>query len=176
MSGGRKTKTRSVRRTALVYCEGAHDLAFIRHLINMYTAVGKTSIRIRAKQGNGGAPDVLVIEANNVLGGFDRRAVKLDRDRTHDEIKKAERIAKKLNIELIWSVPCIEALLLAILENKDFSGYISKRCKQRFERQYVASDKRTDSRAYEGQFPLEIIENARKRLPELDAVIRFITS
>ncbi len=176
MSGGRKTKIRSVRRTALVYCEGAHDLAFVRHLINMYTIAGKTGIRIRAKQGNGGAPDVLVIEANNVLGSFDRRVVKLDRDRTYDEIKKAERIAKKLNIELIWSVPCIEALLLAILENKDFSGYKSKTCKQRFERDYVASDKRTDSRAYEGQFSLEFIENARKRLPELDTLIRFITS
>jgi hypothetical protein len=176
MSGGRKTKTRSVRRTALIYCEGAHDLAFIRHLIKMYNVAGKTNIRIRAKQGDGGAHDVLVIEANNVLGGFDRRAVKLDRDRTHDEVKKAERISKKLNIELIWSVPCIEALLLGILENKNFSGYKSKTCKKRFEKQYVASDKRTDSRAYEGLFSLEIIEDARKRLPELDTLIRFITS
>jgi len=142
----------------------------------MYTAAGKTNIRIRAKQGNGGAPDILVIEASNVLGGFDRRVVKLDRDRTHDEIKKAERIAKKLNIELIWSVPCIEALLLAILENKDFSGYKSKTCKQNFEKRYITSDKRTDSRAYESLFSIHVIESARKKLPELESLIHFITN
>lgn len=175
-SGGRGFRVRSVRKTALIYCEGAHDLAFVRHLINTYTNAGKTSIRIRAKQGKGGAPDTLVMEANNVLGGFDRRAVKLDRDRADSENKKAEDASEKLGIVLIWSKPCIEALLLEILENKDFSAYKSKTCKQRFEKHYIPSGKRTDSRAYESLFPLSIIEAARKKLPELEALVQFIVS
>lgn len=118
---------------------------------------------------------MLVIEAGNVLGGFDRRAVKLDKDRSAAEIKKAEQLAKKTGIVLIWTKPCIEALLLDILENKDFSSYQSKTCKQRFEKQYVNTAKRTDSRAYESIFPIGVIEDARKRIPELDALIRFVT-
>lgn len=176
MSGGRKQKVRSVRKTALIYCEGAHDLAFVRHLINTYVTTGKTKVRIRTKQGNGGAPDTLVLEANNVLGSFDRRIVKLDKDRSQDEIRKAEQMSKKTGIKLIWSIPCIEALLLTIIEHKDFSRYKSKTCKQRFEAKYIPSGKRADSRAYGNLFPISIVEEARKTIPELNSLIDFIIS
>lgn len=174
MTGGKNKKTRKVRQTALVYCEGAHDLAFIRHVVNTYAQAGKTNVRIRTKQGKGGSPDSLIVEAVNVLGSFDRRLAKMDRDRSADEIRKAEKLSTKHDIVIVWSKPCIEALLLSILDGKDYSGYKSKTCKRLFESNGILANKRTDSRAYEKLFPLSVLEKARTASSELDQLINFI--
>ncbi len=175
MTGGKsKQRIRTVRPTALMYCEGAHDLAFVRHAVNIYARAGKTNVRIRTKQGNGGSPDSLVIEATNVLGSFDRRLLKVDRDRSAEEIRKAEKLSLKSGITIVWSRPCIEAVLLTILEGKDYSRYQSKTCKRIFESNYIPTQKRADSRAYEKLFTVEVLEEARKKLPEVDQLVTFI--
>jgi len=176
MSGGKnKQKTRSVRRTTLIYCEGAHDQTFVRHLVDVYAAAGRVNGRVNVKRGRGGSPDSLIIELTRVSGSFDRRLLKADKDRARAEIEKAEYLSNKEGIPIIWSKPCIEALLLTILDGKDYSGYQSKTCKQHFEARYIAADKRTDSRAYEKVFTVDVLEEARKRVPELDELIQFIT-
>lgn len=177
MSGGGKQKQknrRAVRRTALIYCEGAHDLAFVRHLIKLFEKEKKSKIRHRSKQGHGGAPDSLINEAVNVIGSFDKKIVKADRDREESEIQKAEALSLEYSIPIIWSEPCLEALLLSIIEEKNYTNQSSKLCKQRFEEKYIPPNKRTDSRAYEKLFTLDVINKARKRIPELNQLVKYI--
>lgn len=176
MSGGNAKRRRVVNSTALVYCEGAHDLAFLRHLINIYTQAGKTNTKFRSKQGKGGSADSLLNEVQNMPGAFDRKIVKTDRDRDANEIRKAEILASKLNVIVAWSNPCIEALLLSIIDGKNYSRYKSKTCKDLFERNHIPTNKRTDSRAYEKKYTIELLESAKNRLPELEIIIGFITS
>lgn len=174
MGLGRVVRIRNVRSTALIYCEGAHDLAFVRYLLNLYSRNRTVKTKFRTRQGKGGSPDTLVVEAVNVPGGFDRRLVKADRDRAPEEITKAETIAGQRKVVIIWSKPCIEALLLSILDGNDYSRSRSKTCKSKFENDHIPANKRADMRAYESVFPLESIEEARTRIPELDELVKFI--
>lgn len=176
VNGGSAKVGRRVRSTALIYCEGAHDLAFVRHTIGLYKQAGLTIARFRSKQGKGGSPDSLLIEALNIPGDFNRKLVKADKDRPLNEIKRAEQLSSKNAVIIIWSKPCIEALLLSILDGKDYSGYKSKACKQDFETNCIPHSKRANRQAYARLFTLKKLEEARKRIPELDQLISFITS
>lgn len=176
MGRGSVVRVRDVKKTALIYCEGAHDLAFIRYLIDLYARNRQLKTKFRTRQGKGGSPDTLVIEARNVPGDFNRKLVKADKDRTGSEIKRAETLAARERILIVWSKPCIEALLLAILDGKDYSRYKSKTCKSKFESTHMPTNKRTDIRAYSKLFPIRVVEDARMRVEELDRLVDFITS
>jgi hypothetical protein len=175
MSGGRAVRIRSVSSTALIYCEGAHDLAFLRYLISTYSKSRTINTKFRGKQGKGGSPDTLVIEAINIPGDFDRKLVKADRDRAEEEIQRADELAGQNDIVIVWSRPCIEALLLTILDGRDRSLWKPQTCKRTFERLHVPASRRTDAQAYARVYTPEILEDARQRLPELDQLISFIT-
>lgn len=175
MASGRVVRVRTINSTALIYCEGAHDLAFLRHLIRLYSEGRKLKRRFRSRQGKGGSPAILVVEAVNIPGDFDRRLVKVDRDRAIEEVQKAENLADRHNITITWSEPCIEALLMAILDGNDYSAWKSTKCKSTFESKCIPANKRNRPGAYVKHFPKELLEEARKRIPELDELIRFIT-
>lgn len=162
------------KSTTLIYCEGAHDLTFVRYLVSLYNQ-GRLSYKsTSAKQGSGGSADGLVIEAIKRPGIYDRRLVKADRDRDSDEINNAERLAADNNIVIIWSTPCLEAILLNVLENRDYSRRSSNTCKSRFERIYIPRGRRTDRDEYSRLFSLDVLEEVRVRLPELDLLINLI--
>lgn len=171
-----RRRVRSVKKTALVYCEGAHDLAFVRHLIKLYADAGMVKFSIKSKQGKGGSPYMLVIEASNVVGSFDKRMVKIDRDRPTTEVEQAEQAATQKNIAICWTKPCIEAMLLSILDGRDYSRFKSKTCKRLFESNHIPANKRTSSRAYESVFSLDIIEAARPRITDLEELVQFVTA
>lgn len=176
MDSGRAKRIRTVSSTALVYCEGVHDLTFLRHLIKLYTRERTVTTKFRTKQGKGGSPDTLVIEALNTPGDFDRRLVKADRDRDPAEIERAESLAAEHSAVVVWSIPCLEALLLSVIDGGDYSGRQSKDCKDMFESTHIKAEKRTDGQAYTRIYTLEVLEAARQRLPELDQLVGFITS
>jgi hypothetical protein len=119
---------------------------------------------------------MLMIEAINTPGAFDRKLVKADKDRDPAEIGRAESLATEHSIVIVWSVPCLEAMLLSVIDGKDYSSHSSKICKKAFEEAHIRSNKRTDSQAYEKIYTSEVLEAARQRLPELDQLISFITA
>lgn len=176
MGVGKVVRIRKVRSTALIYCEGAHDLAFIRYLIGLYSRERTIKTKFRTRQGKGGSPDTLVVEAVNIPGSFDRRLVKADYDRAAEELQKAETLAGQHKIVIIWSQPCIESMLLTILDGKDYSRMKSKECKALFEAAHIPASKRTDMRSYEKMFALDVLETARKKIEELDKLIKFIVA
>lgn len=167
--------SRQVRPTALVYCEGAHDLAFVRHIKKLYSNRSATNTRFKAQQGGGGSPDSIVQEALRIPDDFDRYLVKVDNDRTRAEHDNAVTIAEtKANIEICWSAPCLDAMLLSILNpNKHYSRYQSSTCKHEFERNYIAADKRRARSAYDRVFTIRRLEEARQRIVDLDQLIKF---
>jgi hypothetical protein len=171
---------RAIRPTALLFCEGAHDLAFVRHMVSLYQPRGSGTTNIRTKQGHGGAVHKLVENALAVPGDYDRILVKLDSDRGEGnpaELQKAELLAARNAIILNFSYPCLDALLLAILDpNRDYTNWRSATCKKKFEKEYIAPERRTSSLSYGGHFTREVLEEARTRIAELDTLIRFIVS
>ncbi len=62
MPNNRSRINRRVRPTALVYCEGAHDLAFSRHIKKIYSGKSTTGTHFKVQQGGGGSPDSIVQE------------------------------------------------------------------------------------------------------------------
>jgi|GEM_PF-727581 len=171
---------RSVRPTALIYCEGAHDLAFMRHLKRLYSSASATKTNFSTTKGSGGSLDTLVADALKVPGDFNRYLVKLDNDRTKDEFDKANSLAEQVNanggyLTITASYPCLDALLLSILRpGQDYTRKKSKTCKREFERDYLAADKRLNSAAYDRIFARQVLDEARKNIAELDDLIRFL--
>lgn len=176
MTAARSISTqRSVGSTALLYCEGVHDLTFIRHVMKTYADANRLKARYRTKQGKGGSTDGLAEELLRVPGDFDRYLLKVDKDRDPSEINRAEAIAAARGIIIVWSVPCLEALLLTILDGRDYSMLSSAQCKGLF-RKVIPDHKRIDTRAYEKQYTLAVIEKARKTIPELNQIVEFIAN
>lgn len=168
--------TRRVSRTALIYCEGAEDLAFVRHLVALYGESRGLKKKFRVRQNGGGSADSIVLGATKSNGAFDLRLVVLDSDRADVnpvEREAAEVTARQHSIGLIWNTPCLESMLLGVLENNDHSNTANG--KSVFERKYMKPEDRTDSRSYSAILTLEQYENARARIPSLDLLIRFIT-
>jgi len=171
----RTAAQRQVRPTALIYCEGAHDITFVRHVLNLYRLRSAMGASITPRQGRGGSPDGLVRTAIGISQGYDRKMVKLDHDRDAAEIEEAIRLAANDNVILNFSYPCLDALLLSILDpGTNHSNWSSSRCKSRFESEYIPERRRTFIQPYGSLFTLEVLEEARIRIPELDDLLKFV--
>lgn len=167
---------RRVRKTALIYCEGAHDLAFIRHIKKLYAKNSAAKMHFVTRRGSGGSPVTLIEEVNKTSDSFDRILVKLDNDRGTNEHQKAVKLQKD-NMQLCWSNPCIDALLLLILNpDKSYTRYNSTACKRMFEGSYIAAAKRSNSAIYDRLFTKAKLETARESIKELDQIIKFFES
>lgn len=166
---------RSTRPTALIYCEGAEDLAFVRHVKKLYSSGSRSRTHFTATKGSGGAQDKIVSDASKYPGDFDRKLVIADKDRGKEEAAKAEAIASRKKIIIAWNVPCMEAVLLTILDKKSYLRHKSSTCKRLFEVTYIQRNKRTENSAYERIYTKDILEEARTRLPELEFLISFFT-
>lgn len=164
------------RKTLLIFCEGEADQTFLRHLRSIYCANQKPSApKVSVKKGRGGSAHNLIIDAFRVPGLFTKRAVKLDSDRGKEEAEKAKQTATSKKINLLFSNPCLEALLLQILDPKTkISSWSSSKCKSEFERRFIPKLKRTQTSVYRDIFTKEILDEARARLPELDEIVVFM--
>jgi hypothetical protein len=170
---------RVVRETVLVFCEGEREQVFVRHLRHLYCCgrIGTTSPSVTVRKGRGGSADGLVNDATRAPGAYKRRLVKLDADRPPEELERAQGLANTANIMLCISEPCLEALLMKILEpDTYFSGWTTKRFKRTFERKYIPEAKRSIPLCYRPLFTKEILEEARQRIPELDSLLDFIVN
>ena len=163
-----KRKRRQASKTLLVFGEGFNEGVFIKHLKTLYSY--GSNVAITVKNGKGGDAQNIVIDADKIIGAYDRRIVVLDNDKAKNEMIKARKEAKSRNIELIEITPCLENLLLLILDKKS-NGRNSKWCKSEFESKYIDKKKRREPNEYIKLFPKELLEAQRLKIVELNKLI-----
>lgn len=162
---------RRARLPVLVYCEGVHDTVFMRHLAELYTPVN-TRNSFDIKTGSGGSPRSLAERAGRVVGAYEARMVKFDNDRGDEELEAA--LAYGSVVRPCYCTPCIEATMLEVLEpGRSYATRSTQYCKDRFHRNHIAEADRTRSQRYQQVFPKELLDDARLRVPQLDAMIRI---
>jgi len=160
---------RHTKKTRLVYCEGASDKAFLDCLKPLYA----TNVRnVDIKRGTGGDQVHLIEEAVRKGRAYDERFIKIDGDRDAAEMADAEQSANDQELVVLKTVPCIERLLINILEpTKRIASWNSPRLKSYFETGYIPPHKRTDVRTYQKLFTKSVLDEAKDRLPELKELI-----
>lgn len=165
-----KKKRRSTSKTILIFGEGLAEETFLKHLKSLYSHNQKFSVII--KRGKGGTADGIIKQAINIQGAFNRRLVVLDNDKEEKEMNKARKLAKANNISLFENTPCLESLLLSIVnKGKKFSNRTTRWCKKEFESKHMDSRKRGNINHHKNLFSKTILEEMRSKIPELNTLI-----
>lgn len=151
-----------------MFGEGFNEEMFLKHLRALYSY--ESNVAITVKKGKGGDAQNIIIDADKILGSYDRKIVVLDNDKSKVEMLKARKEAQDRNIELIENTPCLESLLLSILEKKP-SGKTSAWCKSEFEEKYLDQKKRGEPNEYIKLFPKKLLEARRLKIIELNKLI-----
>lgn len=169
------TWVRNTKTTVLIVGEGAKDKAFLCHLKNIYVS-REDDIAVKVEKGSGGSPACVVEKAIDVSNNkaYDRRIVIVDADIKliiKSDLRK--RMNEKPPIRIIRIPPCMEGLLLEILAPPNFSRHkaSSSFCKTAFA-SYIPVEKQTDEFAYSYLFPREKLDYDRKRIKDLDIILR----
>lgn len=165
-----KKKRRTASQTLLMYGEGLGEEMFLKYLRGLYTRNSGVVVTIR--NGKGGNALNIIVDASNVPGGFDKRIIVLDNDKGDKEMQKARQEATSRGIELIENTPCLEAVLLAILnDGENYSGRQSNWCKSEFESKYLDKKKRTELNEYGKIFSKSLFDKQKIKVPELQKFI-----
>ena len=90
-------------------------------------------------------------------------------------MRRARPEAKNRNVELIENTPCLEAILLAILnDGKNYSDKQSSWCKNEFESNYLDKKKRTELAGYGKILPKSVLDKQKNRVSELQKFISIM--
>lgn len=167
-----KKKRRSAKRTLLTYGEGLGEEMFLKYIRSLYARDSGVSVTIR--NGKGGTPNNVVMEAVKEIGDFDVKVVVIDNDKGKTQMNDARQTAKDHGIILVEHTPCLEALFLSILEpNLSITGKKSAWCKKYFEQKYIGADKRRELRQYTQHFPKNLLNDMRTTIAELNEIISY---
>ena len=156
-----------VRKTVLLCCEGKADQAFIAYLRATYTAGRPGAPHVKPKKAGGKGSNNVI---DTLLGAAkcsqpDKLVALLDGDLPPSDAKRRE--AERKNVELIVLTPCLEGLLLNIL-GQPVPGS-SQECKDRLKQ--IDSRDPFDPGFYAQNFPKNLLDRARSRVAELDALL-----
>jgi hypothetical protein len=163
---------RKIRKTLLLVGEGKTEKAFLEHLCSLYCA-DRQGVAVTIRNAYGGGPENVVDRAIRYSGNFsyDRVAVLMDTDRPWDD--ETRKRAKKNNITLIGSEPCIEGMLLGILEQAVPEGTSSKACKGIIQKKLPNRDL-TEKESYQPCFSRSTLESARSKIPALNRLLECL--
>ena len=153
-------------RSVLIVGEGLTEEAFLRHLKSLYITRG-CGIGLKIRNAHGKGPDHVVgfsiRQRNNAA--YDRVIALLDTDDPWPD--KVVKRARQKKIELIGSTPCIEGLLLRIL-NQPVPEQ-SADCKQRI--MNLINGRLTIPGSYSALITHEALEARRVQIRELDKLL-----
>lgn len=157
------------RSTLLIVGEGQSEVAFLNHLKQLFSARGDgKQIKIKNAQG-GGAKHVIDWTLRQKLNAdYDVVAVIFDTD-TVCWNEKVANDAKKNHIHLLTSEPCLEGMLLRVLEKSDKGD--SKELKKRF-LPFVKDDS-TVSENYKKYFTKKILMQSEEKT--IKQLLKLIT-
>lgn len=170
-----KKKRRVAKITILIYGEGASEERFLKYLRQLYACNNGAAVTIR--QGKGGSADGLISSAKQFAGSFAKRVVVLDADKDEQEMHRAEKLAKGAKIDLLKSVPCLEATLLFILKGTkgtNFAIQTSKWCKQQFSKECRPRQKPLEKEAHQKLFPKRLLDSRKKTIAVLAKLISLM--
>ena len=170
-SNPNKKKRRQASKTLLIFGEGFNDGMFLKHLKALYSF--NAGVAITVKKGKGGNAKSIVIDAIKIPGAFDRKVVVLDNDKPKSEMIEARREAKGRSIELLENTPCLEYLLISIINEKPKEKN-SSWCKNEFESKYLNRKKRRESNEYNKLFPKKLLDSKRLIISELNKLISIM--
>ncbi|MFH1422466.1 MAG: RloB domain-containing protein [Planctomycetota bacterium] len=163
-----KKQIRRTKKTILFVGEGPTEKAFLQHIKQLYVD-RDSDIAVTVEGGSGGSPENVINKAIRLSGcrAYDECYVLLDSD-----IPLKSKIKK--HIKILLATPCLEGLFLMIMKHPNFSQNKVKSdyCKHEFETNYISADKKTDKKSYSDKFTRQILEERRKILEELDAILK----
>jgi len=169
-----KQKRRQAKQSFLVYVEGLHEENFLKHLRALYTRESGKNIKI--VRGSGGSTDTLITRAIREIGDYDKRVIIFDNDKPRVEMDLARKNAKSKNITVIENTPCLEALLLTILNpGTEYSRKSSSWCKKTFQQDYIDYRSRLNNQTYLEIFPKKLLDFRRVTVPVLDKILSLIS-
>ncbi|ANT65127.1 RloB domain-containing protein [Prosthecochloris sp. CIB 2401] len=159
---------REIKKTLLVVGEGDSEKAFLQHLRSLYCTRGD-GVKVTIRNAHGKGPDNVVNFAIRQLNvcSYDACVVVLDTDIPWTE--RLKKKAKKANIELVGSSPCLEGFLLLILGT--YPPEQSVQCKKDIKR-FLGIDL-TEWESYASSFPKTLLEDARLKISQLDRLLRY---
>ncbi len=163
-------KRRTPRHTVLLVGEGTTEWAFLKHIKSLYISRGcGVSATIRNAHGKG--PDHVVDYAIRQCRNaeYDRVRVLLDTDLEMSVAARGRAGVKK--IQIIGSTPCIEGLLLKILDER-VPG-TSAECKAQCSGTLPA--RLTLPEDYRAHFPGDLLDERRGEVPELGELLNSLT-
>ncbi len=164
--------SRRARRTILIMGEGECDKAFLQHLNGAYGR-DNCSLRVTPASAHGkGPPNVInkAVTARHGIG-YDCRVALIDRDLAHMMTPGLEKLVRDSDLIIIWSYPCLEGLLLEILEERVPTS--SNDCKRAMNS--ICPGKGTERAYYAKPFPREVLERRRNDVSTLNELINLIT-
>ena len=161
-------KTHRVRQTLLVVGEGDCEEAFLKHLRTLYCS-GGVGVAVTICNAHGKGPENVIEHTARKarIYSYDQRLAFLDTDIAWTD--KLKKDARKSKIEMIGSTPCLEGMLLSILERH--SPEHSPNCKKALQ-QLLGVDL-TERLHYVQPFPIAVLEAARQRISELHRLLLY---
>ena len=164
-------KSRKANRTFLLVGEGDSDVAFLKYLKGIYLPRG-CGIAAKVRNAHGKGPDHVIDysirQCRNVA--YDQVIVLMDSDLKLSS--KAFRKAKSKKFEVILANPCLEGLLLKILERHVPSN--SKNCKRRLSAMLQSPLTSPDN--YAQLFPKKYLDERRQNVDELNQLLNLFSS
>ncbi len=147
--------------TVLLVCEGKTEKAFLQHLKSLYITRG-SGVAVKIISAGGKGPEYIVAHAirRSHRIASDRIRVLMDTDIPITAAVRSK--AAQHDIQLIESNPCLEGLLLKILDRPVPST--SKQCKKICKECLIGP--LTEKEGY-GKLPFELLEKRRRDVPEL---------
>jgi hypothetical protein len=161
--------TREPRLTVLIVGEGLAEHCFLSHLKSLYLVRGAgRSVTLKAAKGKGGKGVLDYTLRQLKMAQFGQVAALLDTDVDWDDVQRKR--ARKAEVQVLESVPCLEALLLS-LHGIGTSGD-STACKRRFEQEFAGTT--LSAAVYARHFDLPFCEGARQRHAVLNELLRLL--
>lgn len=156
----------------LIYGEGPSDVAFLKYLKSVFASRG-TGFEIRADGDEGGDPVHVLRKCLNYRGGteYSTRTILMDTDLLWHPTDVVERAAKA-GISLLPSTPCLEGLLLAILDQRIPGS--SRECKREIHQNWIPENLMLTPAAYEKHFPEPHLRARASAVPVLGALIQLM--
>jgi hypothetical protein len=167
---GRRRPRRRAKKTVLVVGEGHSEAEFLRHLKSLY-APRDCGVSVTVSNAQGKGPAHVIDHTLGQMrspGDYNLVAALLD-----DDVSCPQAHLRKAcdhGIDLIWSSPCFEALLLEILG--EYTPSRTQHCKARFDTTYGID--RCHPAAYGPLFPKTVLEQRRRTVRNLDVLCRLM--
>jgi hypothetical protein len=160
---------RAQRQTLLAVGEGKAEVAFLKHLKQIFCSGGNgVAVTIRNAHGKGPGNVIATAIGASSSASYDKKVCLLDTDLEWTLENKREAQRKK--IELVGSAPCLEGLLLRILGKvvpRDSSA-----CKKQL--RDVTQKNMFEPEDYVVNFSYECLQGVRAGIEELEMLLRLL--